>query len=206
VHVLIETASPPSGHSLSALCTVVLRVVGCCCYRLDAPLARPARAFCPHCLPASLRIALVAARPAPSGFDNKALNVLHGLRQQQRPSPPSSGPSHALALYLARRPRSRAVPVEGETRRLNLASSQTGCAFTTCTSRLRESRTSITSSAAPPDNSDLPSPSSAQLGGSRSFTSHSSHPPHDARRHPPWHTRPSTTRTRMPTTSLSAAS
>jgi hypothetical protein len=93
VHVLIQTASPPSGNQSPSTAPLFCEssAAGPIVYRRFHPACA---CSLPAATPCIARIALVAAHPAPSGFDNKALNVQHGLTQQRRTSPPSSGPSH----------------------------------------------------------------------------------------------------------------
>lgn len=109
-----------------------------CCTVPCSVRPQPPCRLAPHC------IALVAARSRPSGFDDKALSRPAPLQTDTTLPTPSSS-LRRLAHYLTQRSPGRRAPVVGETRRVNLASSQTGYAFATEGSRPPAPRTSLRS-------------------------------------------------------------
>jgi hypothetical protein len=75
-----------------------------------------------------------ACCPARRQAHNKALNVQRSFRRQ-RCTPPAASSAAPAASTWHGAPEAESAPIEGETRRPNLASSQTGCAPSTWTSR-----------------------------------------------------------------------
>jgi hypothetical protein len=93
------------------------------------------RARCCTAKPARHLPSLPAACcPARRQAHNKALNVQHSFRRQ-RCTPPAASSAASAASTWHGAPEAESAPIEGETRRPNLASSQTGCAPSTWTSR-----------------------------------------------------------------------